>query len=745
MPNKLIFVVSLKRKVDDMKPNNIKSDLYISSNNKLLYRIALSLVVMLMCILFPMNVSGEETQGDLHAFYPSNAVFSDQIKNYIDNVDSLSFAWSRIDAEDITALNTTKAKYGNYGFYYPSSYLEPVTYAKNNGKSIQLNIYMDGKDATELLPLADKRSLIIKAITDHLQLDLSQGEGIYYDGVVIDFEGLRNTGSDKKSIRYDGKTISYYYTQFLTELKSQLIQLNKTMFVAVNPLLYYDGYEYSDILELADQVILMAHDYEPVQKLQKNQVQQYTGYDVLKPVDSLAPIGAVRAALNDLRGAATDISQMSKVWLQITFDSAQWQYDVTSATGWDTLKDTALSKEVRSTPLYKSIKDRVDNKDGAGKNLTYGYNNELQSPYLQYYNSANKTWNVILYEDSTSISAKIDLARTYGVGGISVWSLANVPDYTDTNGLKYKLNGWTTILNKMSTFNKAVANSTKTVTFNDSVIEKAVREKLGITTGKITVYDLQSIYRLKLPTGVKSMKDLASLTNLEYLDAQQLGLKDITSLGTLTGLRVLYLQRNNIIDITTLKKLKNLETLSLNGNQVSSITALAGLTKLQKLYLRENKISSLSSLSKLTNLKILELGVNNISSAKALTNLKNLKQLSLDNNKIKDIQALKALTKLEILYLQRNSITSITTLSNLKKLTLLSLNGNQIKSLKPLTKLTSLQKLYLTDNKITSIVPLKGLTKLTELYLKGNKIIDYSPVSKIYGKAGFRSDVTLKK
>ncbi|MFT4146252.1 MAG: leucine-rich repeat domain-containing protein, partial [Mobilitalea sp.] len=577
-----------------MKSDNIKADLYISRNSKLFYRIAFSFIVMLLCMIIPLKVSGEETEGVLHAFYPSNAVFSDQIKSYIDNVDSLSFAWSRIDAEDITALNIIKAKNGNYGFYYPSNYIEPVKYAKNNGKSIQLNIYMDGKDATEVLPSADKRSSVIKAITDHLQLDISQGEGIYFDGVVIDFEGLRNTGSDKKSILYEGKTISYYYTQFLTELKTQLTLLDKTMFVAVNPLLYYDGYEYSDLLELADQVILMAHDYEPVQKLQKNQVQQYTGYDVLEPVDSLAPIGSVRDALNDLRRAAADVSQMSKVWLQITFDSAQWQYDVTSAAGWETLKDTVLSKEIRSTPLYKSIKDRVDNKDGAGQNLTYGYNNELQSPYLQYYNSANKTWNVILYEDSTSISAKIDLARTYGVGGISVWSLANVPDYTDTNGLKYKLNGWSTILSKMSIFHKAVANSTKTVTFKDTVIEKAVREKLGFTTEKITVYDIQGIYRLKLPTGVKSIKDLTNLTNLEYLDAQQLGLKDITSLGTLTGLRVLYLQRNSIAEISTLKKLKNLETLSLNGNQVSSITALAGLTKLQKLYLRENKIASLT-------------------------------------------------------------------------------------------------------------------------------------------------------
>jgi internalin A len=692
----------------------------------------------------PDGSSPDEQVGALHAFYSSNASFSGQVKKYIDELDSLSFAWSRIDSEEPGTLNITKGKNGNNSFYYPAGFIQPVEYAKSKGKPIQLSIYMDRADCTVLLPYEDKRKTMVKAIVGSLQTDISQGKEIYYDGVVIDFEGLRNTSTDKMQLLYEGKPISTYFTQFLTELKAQLAPLEKKLYVAVNPGLYYDGYDYAAIIDIADRVILMAHDYEPVEKLQKQQVQQYIGYNALEPIHSMAPIQPVRQALNEMKDSASDLSELSKVWLQITFDSAQWRFDVKSAAGWESLADTALSREGRLTPLYKSIKDRVDNADGNGQNITYGYNNELQTPYLQYFNSSDESWSIILYEDSNSIRAKIELAKSYGLGGISLWSLANVPDYTDSRGLKYHLDGWTAVIDEMNNYDKLPAEAGEYVTFKDAAVEQAVRDKLGKTTGKITVADVQSIYRLKLPQGVKGLADLKYLTNLEYLDAQQLGLKAVTDIGKLINLRVLYLQRNNISDISALKKLTKLEVLSLNGNQMVSISALSSLTKLRELYLRENKIESITSLAKLTGLEILEAGMNSINKIDAVKNLKKLRQLSLDNNKVQDIQALKSLTGLQTLYLQRNSISSVSPLSGLKSLKFLSLNGNKITDLKPLTKLTSLEELYLKENKIASVTPLKGLTNLKELYLAGNPISDYSPLKKLYLTAGFHCDFKVQ-
>ncbi len=700
--------------------------------------------------------SSNSSGGELHAFYPSNAVFSEQMKEYIDSLDSISFAWSRVDVKDPASLNTVKGKNGNNSFYYPTDYLLPVEYARNEGKTIQLSIYMEGSDATELLPDADQRTVLINTIVNSLQTDITQGEEIYYDGVVIDFEGLRNTDSNNKTLLYNGQPISTYLVQFLNDLKSQLTAINKTLYVAVNPGVYYDGYAYADILDVADRVIIMAHDYEPTQKLSKTQVLQYSGYDVLEPISSMAPIVSVRQALNEIQSAASDSSELSKVWLQIAFDSAQWRFDVSSAAGWEKLAGTTLSREGRLTPLYQSIKARVDNTDGYGQNITYGYNNELQSPYLQYYNTKDSSFNIILYEDSNSILAKINLAKTYGLGGISLWSLANVPDYDDATGKKYYLNGWTTIVSAMDSYATKPAGSSSYVTFTDKAVEQSVRDKLGKATGKLSVYDLQGIYRLKLSGTVKSLKDLKQLTNLEYLSASQLSLKSITYVGSLTKLRVLYLQRNSITDISALSKLTKLEVLSLNGNQISSISSLASLTKLRELYLRENKIKTITALSKLTKLEILEIGNNSIQKTDSLKKLTKLTQLSLDynqisditslasltklqylnvsNNKLVNIKTLKKLTALETLYLQRNTISDITPLAGLTKLKLLSLNGNKISTVTSLTKLVALEKLYLKDNQIKSVTALKTLVKLKELYLSGNKISDYSPLRKLYPK-----------
>ena len=715
---------------------------------RMIERLCIICIGFLIAAFFPaspMKAAAAETKenpGELHAFYPAYAAFSDQTKKYIDALDSLSFAWSRIDSEEPGVLNTVRGKNGNQSFYYPKDFLQPVEYAKSKGKSIRLSVYMDQTGCNLLLSYEDKRSAMVKTIVDSLQADISEGKGIYYDGVVIDFEGLRNTNSAKEQILYEGKPISTYFTQFLRELKTQLTPLEKKLYVAVNPGLYYDGYDYADIIDIADRVILMAHDYEPTEKLQKNQIRQYTSYNVYEPIHSMAPIQPVRQAINEIKNHVF-ASEMSKVLLQITFDSAQWQFDVKSAKGWDALEGTALSREGRLTPLYKSIKNRVDNADGNGQNITYGYNNELQTPYIQYYNSSDKSWNIILYEDSNSIRAKIDLAKSYGLGGISLWSLANVPDYTDSKGVKYHLDGWTTVVDEMNRYDKLPAEARKYIKFKDAAVEQAVREKLGKKTGKITRMDVQGIYRLKLPQGVKSLTDLKYLTNLEYLDAQQLGIKDITDIGKLKNLRVLYLQRNSISDISALKNLTKLEVLSLNGNQVTSISALSSLTNLKELYLRENKIKDIAPLAKLTKLEVLEIGMNKINKIDAIKKLKKLRQLSLDNNQITDIKVLKDLSGLEKLYLQRNSIVSINSLSGLKGLKYLSLNGNKITDLKPLTKLTSLEYLYLKENKITNVTPLKGLSNLKELYLGENRISDYSPLKKMYLKPDFRCDFKI--
>lgn len=648
------------------------------------------------------SLTGSEAGGELHAFYPAYTSFSAQLQKYIDDVDSVSFAWGMFEASSPGTLNTVKGLNGNYSFYYPKDYIQPVTYAKKQGKSIQLSLYMSGKGSTSSLPYKKTRRSMVQTITELMKKDITDGNGIYFDGVVIDFEGLRDTDSSKKPILYSGKTISTYFTDFLTELKAELSPLGKKLYVAVNVREYFDGFNYTDILKVADRVIIMAHSYDPGSsvKISKNHVLQYTGEKTTK-VNSLAPIQKVQKALTDMQTSASDPADLKKVWLQICFDSAQWKFDVNSPEGWTKLSESALCKS-KASPSYKSLKELVDNANGNAKKLTYGYNTVLQSPFIQYFNASEKTWNLIIYEDSNSIAAKIDLMNSFGMGGISVWCLSNVPDYNDDKGLAFHLNGWDTILSKMipTPPSPEQPEDTSSTQFTDPGIEAAVRKKLGNKKGEITSEDLLKVKSLKLTGSISILNDLKMLKNLEYLDARNLGIKDISALSGLVKLDYLNLNHNKISDVSPLKNLKKLERLYLSDNNITSIKSLAGLTKLEILNLSGNKISDISALSK----------------------LKKLWYLDLDSNSIRDLKPLSGLPRLEELYLNKNSISSVT----------------------PLAKLTSLTVLELKDNKLTKIAPLKSLVNLETLMLKGNSIKDYTSIKVIYSKKGFVCDFNKK-
>ncbi len=569
---------------------------------------------------FKQNISAASQQKlDLHAFYSAQMTFSQQTQKYIDSLDSISFAWGRLYSDLSDGVITTYGQNGNTMFYYPTDYVDVLKYAKSSNKSIQLNIFSDSENALKILPYKEQRSKAINAIVELMKEDVGNGEQIYFDGVVIDIEGLQDKDLKNNMVYINGKTISVWYSQFLKDLKKELNTIDKKMFVAVNPLLHYTGYNYKEIAATADKMIVMAHDYEPVTKLSKNQILQYTGYDSVAPIDSLAPIKKVHMVMEDIQKNVNK-ADLKKVMLQLSFDAAQWRFAISKGSSWNKTNKLSMSIEERNTPTYLMINDRVHNKDGKGIDLKYGYNNELQSPFIQYLNVSDNTQNIIIYENSKSIKAKIDLAKQYSLGGISLWSLGNVPDYNDKTAKAYGLDVWNTILASLP----ISPNTTKeiVVTFKDKVVETAIRKQIKKSTGSIYKSDLSSIYRLTIPTGVKSLVDLKQLSNLEYLDLNNTNTTNISALSSLKNLRVLYLQRNNITDISALKGLTKLEILSINGNKISNISALSTLTELSELYIRDNRISNYSYIAKLNKLNTLYLKGNKSLDYSKLRNIK---------------------------------------------------------------------------------------------------------------------------
>lgn len=554
----------------------------------------------------PVAQAAEVKELDLHAFYPSRATFSDSIKKYIDSLDSVSFLWGRFYGDLTGGINTTYGKNGNTDFYYPDDYIDVLKYAKSKNKSIQMGIFSDSANAEKILPYKEQRDKAIQAIADLMKSDISKGSNIFFDGVVIDIEGL------------NGQKMSGFFNQFLKELKQSLTKINKKLYVAVNSLLYYSGYDYSTISQVADKMIIMAHDYEPSTKLTKEQVMQYTGYDSLYPIDSLAPIKQIQRVMEDVKKYVSK-SNLKKIMLQISFDAGQWRFQVPKGSTWKKLGKKALSLEELSHPTYKMLYDRIINKDGNGKSITYGYNYELESPFMQYFNTSNNTQNICLYENSRSVAVKIDISKQYGIGGISLWSLSNVPDYTSSTAKGYGLDVWDTIIKSLY---KTVPVSQVKATFTDKVVEKAVREKIAKPSGTLYRSDLAKVYRLKIPAGYKSLNDLKQLFNLEYLDLSSTKLTSVSALASLKNLRVLYLYKNSIKDISPLKGLTKLEVLSINSNKVSNISALAGMTNLTELYIRENTITDYSPVTKLKNLNILYLKGNKLTNYTKLQTIK---------------------------------------------------------------------------------------------------------------------------
>lgn len=127
--------------------------------------------------------------------------------------------------------------------------------------------------------------------------------------------------------------------------------------------------------------------------------------------------------------------------------------------------------------------------------------------------------------------------------------------------------------------------------FNDSNLDRAVRDTLGKTEGVITDKDLKSIRRLVANRyEISNLKGIELLENLIELDLGENEIEDISSLEFLTTLQILKLKNNKIKDITPLIYMDQLNIVDLSYNQIETLEALTYLPLLEYLYLEGNNI-----------------------------------------------------------------------------------------------------------------------------------------------------------
>lgn len=320
-----------------------------------------------------------------HAFYAINS--SNQMA-LIKNYDAISFGWAEVIIDANKQFSVVTDGIGD--FKVPSGFEIALDEAKANSVEAYLMVYYEdqGGQISSLLNDSAKRAEMIQSLIELTKKVEKNGVERSFDGLTMDFEGLR------------GLDLRGAYVTFLKELKGALAAEGKSLIVAVQPTTYFKGYDYRGIGEAADRVILMAHDYG-AKKLSANEQKQGT---VMTP---MTPIHEVYITLKEAAAAVTD---KSKLVLQISFGSIQWQ-----------MKNQEVIHTYAYTPTYTQIETRLNTLG------TRSYYDEVaQNPYAVY--EADGVKNVIWYENTRSILAKENLAKILGITGISYWRLGTIPE-----------------------------------------------------------------------------------------------------------------------------------------------------------------------------------------------------------------------------------------------------------------------------------------------------------------------------
>lgn len=330
----------------------------------------------------------------VHGFY---AISSYSQLSLAQSMDAVSAGWSRMVWDGTQAtLNTTEQ--GGNEYHIPSGY-EAVTTGISH---LNLSVFMDGQDLKEMLASESGRTQAMQEIVQEVSKVYDQIGKNPYEGVTIDFEGLRAPQKEA-------------FSDFLQQLHAALQKLDKKLFVCVPPVLtsstYYDGYDYRVIGNLADRVILMAYGYGP------QSMSGFVGTEYYKTA-ATAPIASVYTALKQ----ATSAIDPSKLLLGFSAINTAWKID----------EDGKLLSETPVYPSNETVIKRLSQED-----TEQGWSQTYQQSYAIYRTEDGSRY-FLWYQDAASVQSALNAAHLLGVNGVSIWRIGNIPNAGDSwnwNGL----------------------------------------------------------------------------------------------------------------------------------------------------------------------------------------------------------------------------------------------------------------------------------------------------------------------
>ena len=337
----------------------------------------------------------------LHGFY---AFSSFGQLSYTAQMDAVSVGWARMSwsAEKGPWVNATSAESNEW--FVPTGSGEATSYFQGNGTPYNLNVFA-ATTKNVALPDGTKTS-VVEQVTATPEgraaavaaLVAAAGD---YAGLTIDFEGLK------------GDQVKADYVTFMTQLRAAL-PAEKTLYVCVQPDQWYTGFDYRGLGEVCDKVILMAHDYQwtGVEDGYLGRVMGQAGTS--SPV---TPFPDIFIALSDITDPVIGVRDRSKIALAISFGSAGFQVD-----GENRLLSTTINH-----PAPETIAGRISQPDSV-----VTYDPHSRNPLMTYTTEDGSRY-MLWYENEQSVKDKIDLARMFGITGVSVWRLGTIPSFPGYN------------------------------------------------------------------------------------------------------------------------------------------------------------------------------------------------------------------------------------------------------------------------------------------------------------------------
>lgn len=252
---------------------------------------------------------------------------------------------------------------GELNYAYQDNYAEMIALARSQGLKTQMCVVLMGKAPVhQLLYDQKRRTLLIGNILERLKND-------GYDGVNIDFELIAPT---------DG----YLLTTFLRELNTALgdYTLSAAVYARTAKDNWPTPYQYEQIGQIVDQVVVMAYDYH---------------HNSSDP-GSIAPLWWVEQVADYM------CSQIPRE--KILLGMPTYGYDWPTGKYATAVTARKLDELKRRYTLYEA------------------FDQASMSPHYNYWDE-NGVKHQVWLENQQSLQAKVNVARSRGLGGISFWRL----------------------------------------------------------------------------------------------------------------------------------------------------------------------------------------------------------------------------------------------------------------------------------------------------------------------------------